>query len=556
MFFQFLGKIQDINSVWSYRLAWSRTQGFHPCNPGSNPGRTARLAIFIMKKDYLEIAKAPDISNLKERKIYRILETIPGAISLGTLLGVLVFSWLKPDWVAIFIILFCLYYLCKIAYLSICQVASYIRMKRNLKINWLEKIKRIERWQEIYHLIILPAFREESGIIKESLNAILNSEYPKENLIVVLSVEERGGEDSLKTAQILEKEYSQKFPHFLATIHPKNIPGELAGKGSNEAWAGKEAKEKIIDKLNIPYKNIIVSSFDIDTRVYPQYFACLTWQYLKSKNPLRESYQPIPVYNNNVWEAPVFTRVVATSNTFWQMMQQERPEKIVTYSSHAMPFKVFSEVGYPKNIVSDDSRIFWKAYLYYDGDYKVQPLYYPVSMDVVLAKNLLRTAVNQYKQQRRWAWGCVEIPYLIHGFFRNKKIPFWNKLMHLTTLIDGFWSWSTSAFLILILGWLPLFLGGEKFSSSTLSYNLPRLTSRIMTFTLLGMLISAILSMFILPPRPAGVSRFKKFSVFFQWLLLPVTLILFGALPALDAQIRLMFGKYMGFWVTEKVRKR
>jgi hypothetical protein len=51
------------------------------------------------------------------------------------------------------------------------------------------------------------------------------------------------------------------------------------------------------------------------------------------------------------------------------------------------------------------------------------------------------------------------------------------------------------------------------------------------------------------------MSKFKKISIFLQWIFLPVTLIVFGAFPALDAQIRLMLGRYMGFWVTEKVRK-
>lgn len=76
-----------------------------------------------------------------------------------------------------------------------------------------------------------------------------------------------------------------------------------------------------------------------------------------------------------------------------------------------------------------------------------------------------------------------------------------------------------------------------------------------MTISLFGMMVSAILSTMLLPPLPKGMSQFKKISVFLQWIFLPVTLIVFGAFPALDAQIRLMFGKYMGFWVTEKVRK-
>ncbi len=127
-------------------------------------------------------------------------------------------------------------------------------------------------------------------------------------------------------------------------------------------------------------------------------------------------------------------------------------------------------------------------------------------------------------------------------------------LSHGHTLIDGYWSWATASLLLFVLGWLPIFLGGDKFNFSVLSFNLPILTGRVMTISLVGMVISAVLSTMLLPPLPKGVSYVKKITIFLQWIFLPFTLIVFGALPALDAQIRLMLGNYMGFWVTEKRR--
>jgi len=457
--------------------------------------------------------------------------------------------------IAIFIIAFVFYWLLRISYLSFHQVASYRQMKKNLQTDWLEKLEGLKTKNDIYHLVILPMYKEDLEIIRATFQALKDSIYPKKKLIVVLATEERAGQAAQEIAKEIEKEFGKTFFRFLVTVHPQNIIGEISGRGSNVAWAVKKAKEIIIDKLSIPYQNIIVSGFDIDTRVYPQYFACLTWHYLTAKKPLRSSYQPIPVYNNNIWDAPAFSRVISTSGTFWQMMQQERPEQLVTYSAHSTPFKIFEEVGYPNNMVSDDSRIFWRSFLYYHGDYRVIPLHYPVSMDAVMAENLPRTIVNQYRQQRRWAWGAENIPYLIFNFLKGKKISLFEKLRHSFIVLEGFWSWATAALLIFFLGWLPLILGGEEFNITLLSYNLPKIVGNLMTIGMIGMVISGALSMLLLPPRPKNYSKLKNLSMVLQWLLLPFTLIFFGTFPALDAQTRLMLNKPLGFSVTEKTRK-
>lgn len=508
------------------------------------------------KSDYLNIAKASDIKNKKERRLYRFFEMIPGILSLGTLAGVLVFSWKEPSYVAIFVICFCFYYLFRIFYFSMHQIIGYVKVRKHMKIDWLNKLRQIKNtdWKKIYHVVILPTYKEGGQIVRESVQSLLDSRYPKENIILVLAVEERAGKEFWQMAKLVEKEYGGAFFKFLTLEHPANVPGEIGGKGSNVSYAGNVVK-KVIDEAGILHENILVSTLDIDTKILPYYFACLTWYYLTQPNAKRASYQPVPVYNNNIWKAPFFARVVSTSNTFWQMIQQERVEKLTTYSSHAIPGKVFFEVGYPANVVCDDSRMFWRAYLYYNGDYRVVPIYYLVSMDAVMSNNIFKTIINQYRQQKRWAWGCAEIPYVMYGFFKNKKIPSMSKVSHLYTLIDGYWSWATAALLLFALGWLPILLGGDKFNFSVLSFNLPILTSRIMTASLVGMLVSAVLGTLLLPILPRGMNRFKKIAIFFQWIFLPVILIIFGSLPALDAQIRLMLGKYMGFWVTEKVRK-
>jgi hypothetical protein len=277
-------------------------------------------------------------------------------------------------------------------------------------------------------------------------------------------------------------------------------------------------------------------------------------------NPYRASYQPIPVYFNNIWEAPFFSRVAASSNTFWQMMQQIRVEKLATYSSHSMTWKALTDIGFwSTNMVSEDSRIFWHCYLYYNCKYRVEPLYFPISMDSIKVRNTWKTIVGLYKQQRRWGWGVENLPYVMFNVIKRwDKIKKRDALGRIAIQIHGFHSWATNALIIGCIGWLPIILGGERFNSTVLSGNLPQVTRNLMTIAMSGLLFSAVVSTLLLPHRPKSVGLWKKFYTrilaVLEWLLLPTSIIIFGAIPALDSQTRLMLGKYMGFLVTPKDR--
>ncbi|MDP3771833.1 MAG: glycosyltransferase family 2 protein [bacterium] len=497
----------------------------------------------------------------------RLFEWIPGTLSWGTLIALFVFSWSLPAATAIFIILFDIYWLLKTVYFSLHLRVSFRKMRENMKIDWLARVCALPaeekkegnvRWDDVCHLIILPMYRESYEVVHESIASLAVAHYPQEKMLVVLATEAAAPEGQ-DIADRIRHEFEGMFGAFLVTVHPAGIASEIPGKGSNEAWAGREAQRVLIDGMRIPYERVLVSVFDADTQVLPEYFGILTYQFLTVENPQRTSYQPIPLFTNNIFTAPLLARVIAFSSSFWHMIQQSRPERLTTFSSHAMPFKALTEVGFwNRAIVSEDSQIFWQCYLHYGGDWRVVPILYPVSMDANVAPKFWTTMKNLYKQQRRWAWGCENIPYFLCGFMRNKKISLRKKFYWSFHIIEGFHSWATNAVMIFLLGWLPVALGGSTFQSSVLSYNLPRITRIITSLAILGITSSAILSILLLPPKPVWFRRRHYVLYFVQWLMLPVTLIIFGAIPALEAQTRLLIGgcARLGFWVTPKFRKK
>ena len=511
-------------------------------------------------KNYLKIDKAVEIEEKKERIVYRILEIFPGALSWLTLFLLIFFSWQKPVWTAAFVIGFDTYWFLKSIYLSFHLRSAFKKMKKNLKIDWLKLLKKDfpEKWQSFYHLIIFPTYKESYEVLRGSFQSLVESDFPKEKMIVVLACEKRALPQAWEISEKIKKEFSKKFFKFLVTFHPDDIEGEIAGKGANETFAIRVAKNEIIDKLKIPYEKIIVSAFDADTQVEKGYFSCLLYHFLKEKDPYHASYQPVPLLTNNLWEAPGISKIMALSSSFWHLMNQEREEKHLTFSSHSIPFKSLVEIDFwQTNVVSEDSRIFWNLFLANNGNWKVVSLYYPVYMDANVAENFFKTFINLYKQQRRWAYGSADIAYFLYGFLKNKKIPFSKKINYGFFTIEGFWSWATNSLIIFFGGWLPLTLGGSRFKIMVQSFFLPSLTSKILTLAMIGLITNIWLTFQVLPPLREKKSKKLKnyFLMILQWLLLPFNLVILGSLPALEAQSRLMLGKYMNFWPTPKIRK-
>jgi hypothetical protein len=556
-------------------------------------------------------------SRLVDRRWFiRMLEIIPGAASWSALILPVVLSFFAPLLVAYFIIAFDLYWLIKSMRLSINLVRGYRRLHIYQRLDWSRRLgwlrdpeselvfarKAIEEFtalhpksaklipigdpmarrklnilrlnerllthldehsrslmnpDEIYHAVILATYNESRDILEPSIRALTEVDYPLNRMIFIIAYEERGGEATEFNAKALIEEYGHNFFMAKAIKHPKDIAGEIrgGGKGGNITFAGRQLTEEI-RKLDIDPSQVIVTTFDSDHRASKNYFSYVTYMYASDPNRERKSFQPIPMFYNNIWDAPAPMRVIATGNSFWLLMETMRPHRLRNFAAHSQGLAALIVTDYwSVTTIVEDGHQFWRTYFAYDGDHEVVPIYTPIYQDAVFAGTTWATFIAQYKQLRRWAWGASDFQFVVRNAMKNNRITLGNKLIQTGRLFEGHFSWATASIMITAVAWLPLYLN-HSFSYETLAHELPIITSRIMQLASVGLIITVFISMISLPPRPKHYRRTRSIWMVLQWVLLPFTSIIFGSFAALDAQTRLMFGKYLEFYVTDKATKK
>lgn len=534
----------------------------------------------------------------REKVLERFFEILPGAISWSIILGMTGLSFFFPLLAAGIMVAFILYWVLRLLYMNIFLLVSYVRLSLEKNTNWMnlitavdglhtkgcpplrpyqgssfkkkcasnihdQQLKDLRRSGDlppfssnIYHLVILPVIHETKDIIEPSIRSLAGGSYSSQRVLLVIALEECAKNAVKADVYAMQKKHQHLFMDFVVAEHPTAIPGESRVKGANASFAARRAVE-YFDERKIPYENVIVSCFDADTVAHPEYFACLTYHFMITTLRLHSSYQPIPVYHNNFWDVPSFARIVDIGASFFQLVESTNPEKLVTFSSHSMSFKALVDVGFwPVDMISDDSAIFWKAFIHYDGHYKAVPIYTTVSMDIASGRGNRETFINIYKQKRRWAWGVENLPIVMRAFLKANKISLYKRLMLGLRMFDSFISWATWSFLLTFITWLPNLFAGKEFEVTTMYYMAPRIKNIIFTLSLAGLLFCMIISLLLLP-RGRKAQRFPRiFLHILEWMVIPSVVLLLSALPALDAQTRLMFGKYMDFQVTYKHRSK
>lgn len=526
---------------------------------------------------------------------YRFFEMLPAILSYTLLLAPIILSIFNPLLAAVFIIGYIIMWFVKAIGISYRTVQGYQLLQVAKKVDWRARLGDLEdvdkalhdyhpkkkgiEWKqaehyknlttvaanretyykpsEVYNVLILPMVKEGRDVVEPTVQSIVSSHYDMKQMILIIAFEERAGKQSKDLAESLVKKYKNTFFHAAAIGHPSNLPNEVIGKGGNINFAGRYV-EGFLKEKHIDPDKVIVTTLDADNRPDPSYFAYLTYEYILDLDHRHKAYQPVSIYMNNIWDVPAPMRVLATGNSFWTIINAQRPHMLRNFSSHAQGMSSLIDTNFwSARTIVEDGHQYWRSYFRFDGDYEVEPIYVPIHQDAVLAETYWKTIKAQFVQLRRWAYGASDVAYVADkGFRKGSKVPFFGFLSRFLRLLESHISWATASIIIAFGAWAPLFLSTEA-NRSIVAHELPLIASQLQQVAMVGLFITVFLAFKLLPPRPARYKRRRNILMLLQWVIMPITSIAYGSVAAFYSQTRLLLGKYLDkFDVTVKAVKK
>ncbi len=456
----------------------------------------------------------------------RMLNGIPGFISWLILLLLGISVLLIPIIIFNIAVAVTAYAALSMTVAAAAAVAAYRRIRKWERIDWTTDGGEVVR-----HVILIPSYSEPIPVLQATLRRLAESRIAREQVIVVLAMEE-SDDLARSTAAKLQREFASAFLHVLTTLHPKGLPDEVKGKSANLAWAARASMVEL-GELGIALDRVVITVADADSLLHPAYLECVNYKFLTS-----------PRRHETFWQAPVFyhNNIETTSPLFEPMhsyssaLQAAFLGQGLAYSTYSISARLAHKLGWwDVNVIAEDQHMFIKAYVKQQGNLVLDPVYLPISACVVTGASFWQTCVNRFQQTIRHAWGAEEVGYAFDQVLFSEKMPILRGIQLLArVLFDHVVAIAVPVTTFVLL---PLMLIAQ-----------PEVRQMTPQITLIGVayVVTILTSMIFwridVRLRPPQSRRRPSLLIGLSFFAQPLIMLLLVTLPALIAQTRLLFG--------------
>ncbi len=409
------------------------------------------------------------------------------------------------------------------------------------------------RCSKIRHVVIIPNYKEPLDVLARTLDALANSPLARTQIIPVLAMEESDPDGPAVARQLVDR-FQQCFANMLVTYHPSRLPGEIPGKAGNQAWAARQAKRELVDRLGIALDDLTVTSCDADSVMHMHYFGMLTRAYVLTKEPHHTIWQSPLFFDLNIWHTPASIRLLTFFNNAIQISEMANPFSLpFPLSTYSLSYRLLTDVDYwDPAVISEDWHMFLRCFFARAGKMRVDAIFLPTVGEPVVGKNTWDAWVNFYKQQLRHAWGAGDMSYMLQHWNSHPGTPFLKKFGRIGKIWHDNMVFSTGSIIILLGTLLSINLENNPVIS------IPRNTPYNSVFAILNGIGAAFMIVIWLVERIRCNNRHMSWrfstvvSELVSWIIFPVITLVLAGVPVIQAQTMLLMGGSLVYERTPK----
>jgi len=273
----------------------------------------------------------------------------------------------------------------------------------------------------LIHAVIICAYKEPYDVLATTIRS-LGHNHLAGSTILILATEARD-ETACPIFERLKTEFGHKFHHFFQTRHVL-LPGEVAGKSSNERHACMELYEYVKDRGIEPY-SVMVTTADADSQFDKVFLEQLEAEYCRQ-----------PDGRHVLFDSPINTyRNLAACNPLVAVFEIERTQYCTFSALHFQPcqsnysltlgFAHLIDYWHPDN-TSEDLHTTLKAIAFTNAAANVVvPVWSLILNDSVTGMH------DRWVQAKRHMWGIEETAWVCALFPLLRWKP-WLRMLELT----------------------------------------------------------------------------------------------------------------------------
>jgi hypothetical protein len=304
----------------------------------------------------------------------RFIEAYPGIFSWLVLLAPIWLTMIHPMAGLAFLLVATGIFLLKVGWFGYGAMRNFQPVQAACRDDWAKTLSAQEGWQDHRIILMVRAFRENNReMLKASIQSVLDSAWPAgadlRNVEVVYATEIT---DAITPAHVesLADEFRGRLT-IRQVIHPVE-PDVLPGPSSAMHYAGRVLYDEIVASGGDPSK-VIVADFDSDTRLHPQYLACLLATFLADPMRQKRVYQPTVMFTLDYWAAPLHSRIAALGTSALTLGWNRSPE--IAFTGAAASLQLLHTVDFwPTLSHSQDSGVELRLRMRYGEDFTVTGL--------------------------------------------------------------------------------------------------------------------------------------------------------------------------------------